>query len=561
MAPPTLKRDASPELVAKVQEIEDRCDKWTESLPLAGYGHEVAAWGVLTQMINLVEEYVRDYGHGSQRQREAMTNLGRAGSALLDWLVKVKPTERNSWLRWTPDLASASKEAIFAAHNYEAFVSCFTMWHKNRMTVELLSDTRLRFHALPSATHRRIRAHQQGARLPGWQPTPDNPVDRNLVNDPDVNHLLSELWNRVTTEGALAMRYPDDSELLSVLRNIYETRLRATFRRDPLLDLGGYNLSDFRRFFSVLLAVCSVHEPFCDWWLKKSGRYPFESAVMVRRSGDWADLIARLSGLDQGKVERMIADLTFGAIRALDVYIHPFVPSREGDMLFLVPHFILNSNAEENILRVCSYARPRCYSLIANAKEEEMRDSIKAHVPARYKVMGPFKLPDPRLPDIDLVIKDTEGAAVLIGELKWLRKVVRVIEHVERDAELEEGFRQLQEVRTFLEQSPGYLRDSGIILAGEAPPTLSYAVIARDHLAYIPQEDGLWLAEFDALIWALRNSDCLADACGKLEASEWLPIEGRDFTVQFKTASVAGVTMDSEVFDRPRNLEAAGISA
>jgi hypothetical protein len=357
------------------------------------------------------------------------------------------------------------------------------------------------------------------------------------------------------------MRYPDDSELLSVLRNVYDSRLRSTFRRDPSLDLGGYDLSDFRRFFSVLLAVSSVHECFCDWWRQKSGRYPFESAVMVRRSADWADLIVRLSGLDQGKVKRMIADLTFGVIRALDVYIHPFVPSLGGDMLFLVPHFILNSNAEENILRVCSYARPRCYSLIANAKEAEMRDSIKAHVPARYKVMGPFKLPDPKLPDIDLVIKDTQSAAVLIGELKWLRKVVRVIEHVERDAELEEGFRQLRDVRTFLEQSPGYLSDSSIILAGQAPPTLSYAVIARDHLAHIPQQDGLWLAEFDALIWALLDSDCLADACRKLAAFEWLPIEGRDFTVQFKTASVAGVTMDSEVFDRPRDFDAASASA
>ncbi len=561
MASPTLERDASPGLIAQVQQIEDRCDKWAETLALAGYGYDVAVWGVLTQMIILIEEYIRDYGHGSQMQREAMTNLGKAGSLLLDWLEKAKPPEKNLWRRWTPDLADASKDAVFAAHNYGAFVSCFTMWHKNRMTVEVLSDTRLRFHVLPSATDRRIRAHQQGTRLPGWQPTPDNPVDRNLVNDPDVNHLLSELWNRVTTEGALAMRYPDDSELLSVLRNIYETRLRATFRRDPLLDLGGYNLSDFRRFFSVLLAVCSVHEVFCDWWLKKSGRYPFESAVMVRRYAEWVELIVHLSGLDQGKVELMIADLTFGAIRALDVYIHPFVPSIGGETLFLVPHFILNSNAEENILRVCSYARDRYYSLIANAKEAEMRDSIKAHAPPRYNVMGPFKLPDPKLPDIDLVIKDTQSAAVLIGELKWLRKVVRVVEHVKRDAELEEGFRQLRDVRTFLEQSPGYLRDSGVIPAGEVPPALSYAVIARDHLAYLPQQDGLWLTEFDALIWALQNSDSLPDACRKLQAYEWLPVEGRDFTVRFEAATVAGVTIDSEVFHRPGEIQTAGISA
>jgi hypothetical protein len=311
----------------------------------------------------------------------------------------------------------------------------------------------------------------------------------------------------------------------------------------------------------VLLAVCSVHECFCDWWLKKSGRYPFESAVIAKRLSDWVDLIAALSSLEEGKVRQMIADLTFGAIRSLDVYIHPFIPSLDGRSLLLVPHFILNSRAEENILRVCSYARPEYYSLIANAKESEMRDSIKDNAPSRYTVMGPLKLPDPKLPDIDLVIKDTQSASVLIGELKWLRKVVRVIEHVDRDAELEEGFRQLREVRAFLEQFPEFLRDNGISSVGETRPTLCYALIARDHLAYIPQQDGLWIAEFDALIWALRNSDSLPDACRKLQADEWLPLEGRDFTVQFESSSVAGVTIDSEVFHRPTDPEAAGISA
>ncbi|MGA7219407.1 MAG: hypothetical protein WBX38_13885 [Candidatus Sulfotelmatobacter sp.] len=561
MVSPVLKSDASPELIAQVQEIEDRCDKWADALALSGYSYDVGAWGVLTQMIKLIEEQISRYGHGSQRQREAMINLGRAGSLLLDWLAKTKPPEKNSWLRWTSELARAGEEAVLAAHNYAAFVSCFTMWHRDRMTVEVLSSTRLRFRVLPSPIDRRIRAHQQGVRLPGWPSTVDNPVDKALVNDPEVNHLLSKLWDRATLEGALAMRYPDDSELLSVLRNIYDARQRLTFRRDPLLDLGGYDLSDFRRFFAVLLAVCSVHEVFCDWWFKKSGRYPFESAVIVRRLEDWVGLVARLSSLEESKVRQIIADLTFGAIRSLDVYIHPFVPSLDRETLFLLPHFVLNSRAEENILRVCSYARRQFYSLIANAKEAEMRDSIKASAPSRYSVLGPRKLPDPKLPDIDLVIKDAQSASVLVGELKWPRKVVRVIEHVERDAELEEGFRQLRDVRTFLEQFPEYLRESGINSAGETQPSLSFALIARDHLAHLPQRDGLWLAEFDALIWALQNSESLPDACHKLQTYEWLPVEGRDFVVQFEAASVAGVTIESEVFHRPQDLQTTAISA
>jgi len=73
------------------------------------------------------------------------------------------------------------------------------------------------------------------------------------VNDPDVNQLLFRLYEKVTFEGALAIRYPDDSELLSYLRDIDDERLRRDFRRNPSLDLGGYDLTAFRKFFSSSL--------------------------------------------------------------------------------------------------------------------------------------------------------------------------------------------------------------------------------------------------------------------------------------------------------------------
>lgn len=119
----------------------------------------------------------------------------------------------------------------------------------------------------------------------------------------------------------------------------------------------------------------------------------------------------------------------------------------------------------------------------------------------------------------------------------------------------------MRDVRAFLERSPDYLRERGIIASGDSQRSLSYAVIARDHLAYIPQPDGLWLAEFDSLGWALRNSDGLADALRKLQTYEWLPVEGKDFTVRFESANVAGVTIEAEIFHRPRDHKAAGVPA
>jgi hypothetical protein len=370
--------------------------------------------------------------------------------------------------------------------------------------------------------------------------------------------LLSRLAGQIQLDGALAMHYPDDSELLSVLRDIFDKRLRSAFRRNTSLDLGGYDLSDVRRVFAVLYSLSAVHEYLCDLWRKMRGRYPFESAVMTRPVDGWVDIASCLSRVAEPRVRRILADLTFGVIRPLDIYIHPFVSSSDGRSLFLIPHFVLNTRPEENILRVCSYARPKYYSVISNAKEAEMRDHIQQDAPNQYKLSGPFKLPDSNLPDIDLVITDVKNAAVIIGELKWVRKAAHVLEHLDRDAELEKGFRQLHAIRVFLSRNPNFLREVGVVKPKKGKPQISYFVIARDHMIDNLEDDAIWLAEFDALIWALRQSRSLTAAIRKLKRLEWLPEENREFEVIFECSSVAGVAIETETFHRLRGPATPG---
>jgi len=79
---------------------------------------------------------------------------------------------------------------------------------------------------------------------------------------------------------------------------------------------------------------------------------------------------------------------------------------------------------------------------------------------------------------------------------------------------------------------------------------MSFAVIARDHIGTVQMQD-CWLAEFDALIWALRESNSLPEAIRKLQAHEWLPVESRDFYVQFESSALAGAAIETETFHRP----------
>ncbi len=73
-----------------------------------------------------------------------------------------------------------------------------------------------------------------------------------------------------------------------------------------------------------------------------------------------------------------------------------------------------------------------------------------------------MKLPDPKLPDVDILLSDAAVSAVLAGELKWMRKTARVVEHFDKDTELEKGFQQLREVKAFMEGFPDYLKQQMI---------------------------------------------------------------------------------------------------
>ncbi|HEY4678385.1 MAG TPA: hypothetical protein VIJ01_14560 [Candidatus Angelobacter sp.] len=533
-----------------VQVAEDRSNLRGAELAIVGFPHDTATWGVLTHVTLLIEEVIKKEGFGSQRHREAMINLSKSATWLLDWLRSADLPIKEPWLRWTPALSQASMEAEQVARNYQSFVMCFTMWHKNRMGVEVLSRRHLRFtptEAEIGSMQHRVRAYQQGVRRPNWPSTPDSPPATSFVEDPEIKIRLQKLCQSALVTGALSVEYPTDRVLLDRLNETYFARLEFQFRHNSQFDLGGYTLEQYRRFFAALMAVSSVHEHFCFLWEQFGHRYPSQSAILVKTVSEWASLLSSISNLPNKVIEIILSDMTFGTIRPLEIYIHPFFPSANGKSLYLAPQFIMNSRAEENILRTCSYLRPRLYSNIANAKEGEMRKMIASLAPSRFRVIGPVKLPSP-YPDIDLLMSDRESSHVLIGELKWTRKTIRAIEHIDRDEELHKGFKQLGRIQDFLNRTPDYLQHSHI----PPNPILSYALIGRDHLVWIEPEDNIFLIEFDALLWMFQNSDNLQNGINQLRKYDWLPIEGIDFFVRHERATVTGITIETEVFHQQK---------
>jgi hypothetical protein len=51
-----------------------------------------------------------------------------------------------------------------------------------------------------------------------------------------------------------------------------------------------------------------------------------------------------------------------------------------------------------------------------------------------------------------------------------------------------------------------------------------------------------------SLLMGVSQSNNLRDAAGELLTYDWLPVEGRDFYIQYDEATANGVTIESPVF-------------
>ena len=69
-------------------------------------------------------------------------------------------------------------------------------------------------------------------------------------------------------------------------------------------------------------------------------------------------------------------------------------------------------------------------------------------------------MPNPT-PDVDLLTADEESSTVILAELKWMRKSLRSVEIIEKDAAVLNGVSQLEEIRAFLADHPDHLTGSG----------------------------------------------------------------------------------------------------
>jgi hypothetical protein len=545
-----VKTRAAAQIVAAVVQLEQRADECFVSLELLKLHANIVLWSTLVGGIKLVEEQIAIHGDNSAQFDAALINIGRFIPVALKWAAEhAKPASTLASRHWTPSLDAKVRTALEVAHQYDGFCACFPLWHKDRCAVELISPTVARFTMPGSARNRQVSAYQKSIR------PKEGAHKGQRARKPDQTPRVQELFRQVfkiwRKTGRLRFDYGDPWHLWRALLPEYQARVNAIARRDSSLSLGDYSLADFNQLHAALSAVCAAHEFLCFEWGRKSGLYPFDSAVLVRPRSSWITILSELSDLAPKKCEIIISDLTFDFSSpscSLDLRIQPFVPLDSSMMtLAIAPQFPLHSRPDENILRVCSVLRPAEFDAASLKKESDMRTDLQEKCSV-HPMQGPVPLPKPT-PDIDLIVTDESSSTIVIAEMKWIRKTVRPIERIARDTDVLKGIGQLQQIRRFLVEHPTHLRS-----VGRLPNSMDeyrncyYLLVARDHWLWVEPAEGAAIVEFEPFAAALSRPVSLNSAMSDLLRYEWLPIEGRDFYVRYDTLTANGASIQSEVF-------------
>jgi hypothetical protein len=202
---------------------------------------------------------------------------------------------------------------------------------------------------------------------------------------------------------------------------------------------------------------------------------------------------------------------------------------------------------DDNILRSFSYRYPALFSAQNTEKESVMRERIK-DAAVRFRVEYSIELPD-RTTEIDVLLADEASSTLVFAELKWSRKPNRTLERIARDKEVAKGLTQLQVIRTYARKHPGFIRDLEKLQRSlTSYANVHYLLVVWDHWFWIDPEDGIAVVSFDALLPALKRSTNLQTLVTELLTYEWLPVEGRDFRVNYATAAVNGALLESSTF-------------
>src|SRR5437867_3997157 len=141
--PAVTKNKASPQFIAKLDELEKKSNECYWKLKMLSYPQALATW---MGLVGITKNLEAKLNNEPKAFSTAMLNLSRTASLLARWSRKSPPDPVSlKKLYWRSSFEGHAREAIDVAFNYLSFVTCFTSWHNYFYGADLVSPNRIRF--------------------------------------------------------------------------------------------------------------------------------------------------------------------------------------------------------------------------------------------------------------------------------------------------------------------------------------------------------------------------------------------------------------------------------
>jgi hypothetical protein len=188
-----LKKDLPRDVLDAVQAVEDRADECWQDLRILRNPSEVAVWAFLTGGIAVVEREQAARGSNTPHFDAMLANLSRNLAIGVKWALRHSQPAGRLDRSWTHGLSAAVDQAMPVAAGYSHFEVCFQAFHKDRIAVDVLTPTSLRFTTPGGVRDRQVSAYQKGHRPREGQfaaqraaPRPQSPAVHDAFGMPSV---------------------------------------------------------------------------------------------------------------------------------------------------------------------------------------------------------------------------------------------------------------------------------------------------------------------------------------------------------------------------------------
>ena len=542
---PYLKSNAPASFQDHVSRLETLCDESFTQLSLLKRSRGEALWAILTGVVGHIEA-ARKACNGDTQSKQfnnAVITWIPAGGWACKKAIELCPGSvvDLQMLNWSSLLAKEAYEALDAARKYHICTGHFPPWHENKYAVELAETNKLTFYPQVSEVERRVIAFRQGYRHPEWLLDREPLSGRSLTLEQEI--LFRKVLEQVKAGGDYSPFSKETLQLYKQLKTRQRTRLEETRRWNDETKLGEYSLKEFREVYSALLSVANVHEMLCLQSQNQDG-YPLRSYLLIRTLKSWSRLLSQVSGIAHTTTSTIISQLRFRPSRTPDLCVTPFVNLGDPlESLAVVPHAILASKVEDNVIRVFSKENKPAYDALSTEKHDEALRGLVGSLPSGTTSHTCVRLTE-KLPDIDLLAEETAESCLLVSEVKWERNPVDYYETQDRDKGFAKGQAQLQKIEEFLREHPNELQKRGLISRPlTCYPRIYFVLIGRDHFVW-PKPGQKSVVEYEVFKLALRQSQSLVNAIESTVNGDWLPRENIDYVVSRAAEMLNKVVLD-----------------